>query len=127
MRATFISTLRLLARFEGEPASDDMRTAIERSYSLRDAIEKGFENVRALADAVLFESGPWRERDLAQRDRIRKWQPQLRVLLVLRVSLWNYGIGLPGFEMPDRIRSVQREFDEVVSKAIEVHVRPPGG
>jgi multidrug resistance protein MdtO len=119
MRATFISTLRLMARFEGEPTPEGMQAAIRRGYSLRDSIEKGFENVRALADAVLFEFGPSRERDLALRDRIRRWQPQLRVLLVLRVSLWNYRIGLSGFELPDRIRSVQREFDEVVSKAIE--------
>lgn len=41
------------------------------------------------------------------------------MLLVLRVSLWNYRMGLPGFQLPDRIRSMQREFDESVSKAIE--------
>jgi hypothetical protein len=32
----------------------------------------------SLADGVLFEFGPSRQQDLALRDQIRRWQPQLR-------------------------------------------------
>jgi len=119
MRGAFVSTLRLMTQFESEPTSEDIATAIDRRYILRGGIEKGFENVRALADGVLFEFGPSREQDLALRDRIRRWQPRLRVLFVLRISMWNYRVGLPGFELPDSMRSAQREFDESVSRAIE--------
>ncbi len=119
MKRGFLSTLRLMTQFAREPISEDPGTAIERSYSLRDAIEKGFENVRALADGVLFEFGPSREQDLVLRDRVRRWQSQLRVLFVLQISLWNYRARLPGFDLPDTIRSAQREFDEEFARTLE--------
>jgi len=119
VKTSFISTLRLMAQFAREPISEDLRTAIERSYSLRDAIEKGFENVRARADQVLFEFGPSRERNLALRDRIQRWQPQLRVLFVLQISTWNYRVRLPGFYLPDPIYSARREFDEEFARMLE--------
>jgi multidrug resistance protein MdtO len=119
MKKGLSSTLRLMAQFAREPISEDLRTAIERGYSLRDAIEKGFENVRALADQVLFEFGPARERNLALRDQIRRWQPQLRVLFVLDISTWNYRVRLPGFDLPDAIHPVQREFDEEFARILE--------
>ena len=119
MKRSFISMLRLMARFVREPPSGELRTAIERSYSSRDEIQKTFENVRALADGVLFEFGPSRERDLALRDSIRQWQPQLRALFVLEISMWNYRAKLPGFELPDPIRSAQSEFDDQLARALE--------
>jgi multidrug resistance protein MdtO len=119
MKARFISTLRLVAQFVREPISENTGTAIERGYSLRDAIEKGFDSVRALADQVLFEFGPSRERDLALRDRLRRWQPQLRALFVLQISIWNYRVRLPGFHLPDPLPSAQREFDEEFARMLE--------
>jgi len=119
MKMRFISTLRLMAQFAREPISENLGTAIERGYSLRDSIEKGFENIRALADQVLFEFGPLRERNLALRDQVRRWQPQLRVLFVVRISTWNYRLRLPGFDLPDPIHSAQREFDEEFARIIE--------
>jgi len=119
MKIRLISTLRLMAQFAREPISENLRIAIERGYSLRDAIEKSFENARALADQVLFEFGPARERNLALRDQIRRWQPQLRVLFVLHISTWNYRARLPGFDLPDPMNSVQREFDEEFARILE--------
>lgn len=83
------------------------------------AIEIGFENVRARADQVLFEFGPSRERSLALRDQIRRWQPQLRVLFVLHISTWNYRVRLPGFDLPGPIHSAEREFDEEFARILE--------
>jgi len=119
MKAGFSSTLRLLAKFAREPVSDNLPTAIERGYSLRDAIEKGFEDVRARADQVLFEFGPSRERNLALRERLRRWQPQLRALFVLHISTWNYRVRLPGFDLPDAIHAARREFDEEFARMLE--------
>ena len=120
MKTGFISTLRLMAQFAREPISENMLTAIERGYSVRDVIEKGFENGRALADQVLFEFGPSRGRNLALRDQIRRWQPQLRVLFVLHISAWNYRVRLPGFDLPDPVHAAQREFDEESAGILEV-------
>src|SRR5580704_2114798 len=116
IKTALTSSLRLLAQFAGEPISENLQTAIERGYSLRDAIDKSFEDVKGLADQVLFEFGPSRERNLALREQIRRWLPQLRVLLVLQISTWNYRVRLPGFDLPDPIRSAQREFDEAFAR-----------
>ena len=98
MRRVFISTLRLLAQFAREPVSADLRSAIQRTSALHDTINTKFDNVRSLADGVLLEFGPSRRDDLALRDRIRRWQPQLRALFIMRVASLKYRLQLPGFD-----------------------------
>jgi len=119
MRRAFISTLRLLAQLAREPLSNNLRIAVERSYSLRQTVNMSFNKVRALADAVLFDFGPSRQEDLALRSRIVGWQPQLRTLFVTRVSLLKYRLQVPGFELPEQVRIAQREFDESLARALD--------
>jgi multidrug resistance protein MdtO len=119
MRSAFISTLRLLAQLAKEPLSTDLKVAIERSYSLRETINKCFDKVRALADGLVFEFGASRQQDLALRNRIVGWQPQLRALFVTRVALLKYRLQLPGFELPERIRLAQQEFDEKLAETLD--------
>jgi multidrug resistance protein MdtO len=111
MKRTFIVTLRSLALFAREPVSKDLRVAAARSYSLRETINKNFDSVRALADAVALEFGHSRNQDLAFRRRIREWQPELRTLFLMRIALWKYRLQLPGFELPEPVRTAQQEFD----------------
>lgn len=119
MRRKFISDLRLLAQLAREPLSQDRRTAIARSLALVEAINANLDKVRALADGVLFEFGPSRENDLKLRDCIRKWQPNLRMLLITRIVLWRYRAGLPGFELPAAIQPAQQEFDNRLAMALD--------
>lgn len=119
MRKTFISTLRLLAEFTREPVSADLKVAVERSFSLRDAINKGFDGVRASADGVLLEFGPSRQRDLAWRNRIVRWQPQVRALFLMRTHLWRYRAQLPEFTLPAPVLSAQQEFDNQSSAVLD--------
>ena len=112
MKKTFISNLRLLARFAGEPPSSDLRVAIERGYALREKLTKSFDSVRAFADAVLFEFGPSRRGDLRWRTRILRWQPQLRAIFLTRIALWKYRTQRPGFELPEAVLSAEKEFDD---------------
>ena len=119
MKNVFTSALRLLAEFAREPLSADQPVAIERSYALREAINESFDSVRASADAVLFEFGPSRQKDLEWRTRIREWQPQLRTLFLMRIALWKYRVQLPGFELPEALRSAQREFDYESAKVLD--------
>lgn len=111
MKKAFISNLRLLAQFAREPVSKDLRVAIERSYSLRETLNKNFDSVRAFADSVLLEFGPSRQQDLAWRSRIVQWQPQLRAIFLLRIALWKYRVQLPSFELPGAVLLAQQEFD----------------
>ena len=119
MRRTFISNLRLLAQLAREPLSQDRKTAIARSLALGETINANLDKVRALADGVLFEFGPSREQDLALRDRIRQWQPNLRMLFITRIVLWRYRAGLPGFELPEAMQPAQQKFDNRLATALD--------
>jgi len=119
LKWAFVSNLRLLAQLAREPISKDPRTAIHRSYALREAINAQFDKVRSLADGVLFEFGPSRRQDLALHDHIRQWQPELRTLFVMRIASWKYRFQLPGFELPEAERVFQQEFDDRSARMLE--------
>jgi len=119
MRRTFVSNLRLLAQLVREPSSKERRTALIHSIALGETINSNFDTIRALADAVLLEFGPSREQDIALRNRIRRWQPELRMLFITRVVLWKYRVRLPGFELPEAIQSAQVEFDNNLATALD--------
>jgi multidrug resistance protein MdtO len=118
MRRTFIATIRLLVDFEREPVSEDAGAAIERNYFLRDTIVRNFDKVRALADVVLFEFGPSRQQELALRDKVRRFHPQLRALFALRVTSWNYRAVRPGFLLPEPVLVAMKEFDDELATAL---------
>ena len=119
MRKVFISTLRLLAQFTREPVSADIRSAVQRTSALHDTINTKFDNVRSLADGVLLEFGPSRRRDLALRDRIRKWQPQLRALFLMRGASLKYRLQLPGFELPEDVVVSLQAYDECSAQMLD--------
>jgi multidrug resistance protein MdtO len=119
MKQVFASNLRWLAEFERQPLSEERKVAIERSYFLRETINTNFEKVRSLADAVLFESGPCCQQDLALRSQIRKWQPQLRMLFLIRITLFKYRLQLTGFELPAAVRASQLEFDSRLTAVLD--------
>ena len=119
MKETFVSSLRSLAQLEREPLPGEKRVAIQRCYSLRETINTHFDQVRALADGVLFEFGPSRQQDLASRDRIRRWQPQLRTLFLIRVALLKYRLRLSGFDLPEPVERAQQDFDEDMAKVLD--------
>ena len=119
MKRAFFSAVRLLAQFAREPISKDYKVAAERSYSLREAINNNFDDMRASADGVLFEFGPSRQQDLAWRTKLRQWQPQLQLLFVTEIALWKYRARLPGFELPQTVGVAQRAFDDELAQALE--------
>jgi hypothetical protein len=68
---------------------------------------------------VLFELGPSRQQDLALRDRVRRWQPQLRLRFLTRVALLKYRVQLPSCELPESVRVAQQEFDGQLAKKLD--------
>ena len=117
MRRTYISNLRSLGQLAREPIPGTEKTW--RSDSLRETINTNFDKVRSLADGVLFELGSSRQVDLALRDRIRQWQPQLRTLFVTRLALLKYRLQLPGFELPEPVRVAQQDFDNQLARLLD--------
>jgi multidrug resistance protein MdtO len=119
MKRTFVSNLRLLAQFTREPLSQDRQIALARNLAFRETINTSLDKVRALSDGVLLEFGPSRDQNLALRDRIRQWQPDLRMLFLQRIVLWRYRIPLPGFELPQAVSLAQRDFDEELASTLD--------
>jgi multidrug resistance protein MdtO len=119
MKQAFLSTLRLLAQLAREPVSPDPDVAIKHVFALRHTISAHFDSVRSLADGVLFEFGPTRRQDLALRDHIRRWQPPLRALFLMRVASIKYRVRLPGFELPDAVLRAQQAYDEHSARVLE--------
>jgi len=119
MKQALVSELRMLAQFSREPLSADYKVAAERSYALREGINKSSDIVRASADAILFEFGPSRQPNLAWRSSIRVWEPQLRTLFLTRIALWKYRAQLPGFELPDTVLASQHYFDEQSAELLD--------
>jgi multidrug resistance protein MdtO len=111
MKRIFIANIRLLARLTKEPITTNLREAIERSYSLRETINANFSQVRQHADGVMLEFGSSRERDLALRAHLLRWQPELRLVFIAQIAILKYRLQLPGFELPVRVREGLRECD----------------
>ena len=93
--------------------------AIQRTSALHDTINTKFDNVRSLADGVLLEFGPSRRHDLALRDRIRRWQPQLRALFIMRAASLKYRLQLPGFVLPEAVIASLQAYDECSAQMLE--------
>jgi multidrug resistance protein MdtO len=119
MRAAFISTVRSLAQLAKGPVSRDIRDEIGRSFALRETINANLNKVSAQADGVLFEFGPSRERDLQLRSYVRRWQPQLRALFLMRIALRKYRLQLPGFELPELLRVQLETYDNDSARLLE--------
>jgi multidrug resistance protein MdtO len=107
------AVLRLLARLAREPVS------IEHSDTLRETIHAQLDKARSLADGVLFEFGPSRHRDLELRSYIRRCEPALRTLFVMRIASLKYRLQLPGFELPESVRRRQQAYDDYSAGMLE--------
>jgi multidrug resistance protein MdtO len=86
----FVVNLRLLADFSSSSRRPDHPADISKIRRQREEIYRRFSEVNAQADAVPFETGPLRVRDLAARDRIRRWQASLRSFYLLEVPLLQF-------------------------------------
>jgi hypothetical protein len=46
------------------------------------------------------------------RHHLRRWQPQLRSLFVMRIESFKYRLRVSGYELPEAGRSVQHAYDD---------------
>jgi multidrug resistance protein MdtO len=99
MVRVFIVNLRLLADFSSSSPRANNPADILKIRRVRDEIYRRFGEVNAQADAVPFETGPLRARDMAARDRIRRWMASVRSFYLFEVPLVRfrvYGGSEPG-------------------------------
>src|SRR5262249_4151365 len=64
MKRSFVLNLRLMAELARDPLSKNLRVAMARSLALRETINGSLDKTRSLADGVLFEFGPSRQRSI---------------------------------------------------------------
>ncbi|MGB6689958.1 MAG: FUSC family protein [Terracidiphilus sp.] len=119
MKRVFVSNIRLLAQYTRGPVSQDLRTAFEKSYSLRETINSSFDQFRQQADAVMLEFGSFRQRDLALRAQLLQWQVELRTYFIAGIALQKFRLRLRGFELPPPIQVAQKEFDHRLAAMLD--------
>jgi multidrug resistance protein MdtO len=131
MQAAFARNLELCAQIAEQLLVEDQAKAILRLRILRDQINAGFEAVRAQSDGVLFEFGPDRERKMQIREDIRRWQPTVRTLLLLRMTMAQYRTQMPIKDVPPTITAARKALEQDIAcetrnLANVVSGKPPG-
>ena len=86
MMRAFCLNLRALAQMFQQIDRSDLSAATQRVRALREEIRSHFDEVNAQADGVPFEFGLRRERGMARRNIIRKWQPRMRMVYFLEAA-----------------------------------------
>jgi multidrug resistance protein MdtO len=117
MRKTFARNLQLLADL-AKPWREGLSADVARVRKLRDEISTNFAQVNAQGDAIVFEVGRARARNLAMREQLLDLQPRLRSVFLVEVALLQYrGTIKPG-EFDEAVRQAVHEFDDHASAAL---------
>jgi multidrug resistance protein MdtO len=115
MQTVFASNLEMFAELAEQLLEKDQIKAIKRIRQLRDQLNAGFAAVIAQADAVLFEFGPTRQRQLQIRDDIRRWQPAIRTLLQVQVASAQYLAHQPLSNLPAPLAQAGVAFEKDIA------------
>ncbi len=115
MRDAFTQILEMSAEFAEQLVRRDVTKAILRVRQLRDRINASFITVTTQADAIVFEFGPDRERKLRIRDHFRRWQPSIRTLLQLQITLSQYRVKQTLLEVPEEIARTGTVFEQSIA------------
>ena len=119
MKRTLASNLRLLAEFVRIPRAKDLKVALVRSLALRETINANLDKVRALADVVLFEFGPSRQKDLELTE------PDPRVATATAHAFYHAycGAEIPSavarLRLPEIFRLRQQAYDEYSARMLD--------
>ena len=87
MKQNLVGGIRSISAYIREPQIGSRASYLKRLRMFRDSANDSFAKVRSSADAVLFEFGPNRAEALRMRTQVKSWQPQLRTLFVLQITL----------------------------------------
>ncbi len=118
MQRIFARNLEMFAELTEQLLVEDQIAAIKRMRALRDQLNAGFEAVRAQSDAILFEFGASRQRKMAIRDDIRRWQPVMRTLLLVQITSAQYIAQNPLKRLPAPIADAGVALEEAIARAM---------
>ncbi len=118
MQSVFAHNLEMFAELAEQLLEPDQVKGIRRIRQLRDQINEGFTAVRAQSDAILFEFGPSRQRKLQIRDDLRRWQPQVRTLLMVQITAIQYLAQKPLSALPEPIARAGVGFEKDMARVM---------
>jgi multidrug resistance protein MdtO len=119
-----LQRLAELVELARQPASGEVA---RRALQLGDHINAEFNEVKAQADAVVFEFGPSRQRKLKIRDDIRRWQPSLGALLQVQMTSLQYLFETRARELPQGIAEALSAFEEDIAVTAQVMSKEVSG
>jgi len=128
MRQALVSGIRALSAYMLEQRGPSRSHYLKRVRLFRDKVNESFLNVRTSADAVLFEFDENRAEALKLRADARMWQPQLRTLLLLQITLAHMRLREPGGTLPASVERLLRRCAEelnVIADMIDGTPRAP--
>jgi multidrug resistance protein MdtO len=127
MQRLFARNLEMFAELTEQLLEKDQIKAIRRIRQLRDQLNAGFSAVSAQADAVLFEFGPSRQRQLQIREDFRRWQPTIRTLLQVQITSVQYLVNRPLSDLPRPIAQAGVTFEQDVAQVMHAMASEASG
>ncbi|MGB8535233.1 MAG: FUSC family protein [Acidobacteriaceae bacterium] len=118
MQRLFARNLEMFAELTEQLLEKDQIKAIRRIRQLRDQLNAGFGAVTAQGDAILFEFGPSRQRQLQIREDLRRWQPSIRTLLQVQITSVQYLVNKPLTNLPEPIAQAGVAFEKDVAQVM---------
>jgi len=100
MRSALLRGIRGLTAYMREPPGGPRTEYLKRVRKYRDQVNESFLDVRSSADGVLFEFDDNRAEALKLRAHVRAWQPQLRTLFLLQITLAHMRLREPSLSLP---------------------------
>ena len=122
MREIFAENLKLLAQL-ARPWTGGRAADLKMIRTIRDRISQNFTSVNAQADAVLFETGRSRARNLATRERLLGWQPELRSLFLMEVASLQQRLQVAPTDIPRAVLDASQGFDDEVARLFQAMSR----
>jgi len=120
MRHSLVLSLQKIVAYMRERQLASKEQYLKRVRALRESINENFNNVRSSADAVLFEFGPNRAQALALRSAVRAWQPQVRTLFLLQVTLAHMRLREPTGSLPPEVEHVQQTCAAMLASLADI-------
>ncbi len=127
MQRLFARNLEMFAELTEQLLEKDQTKAIRRIRQLRDQLNAGFPAVSTQADAVLFEFGPSRQRQLQIREDFRRWQPSIRTLLQVQITSVQYLVNRPLSNLPQPIAQAGVAFEQDVARVMHAMASEASG
>jgi len=108
MKQNLARSIRMIVAFMEDRDAGAREAYLKRVRGLRDSINDTLHSVRNSADAVLLEFGSHRAAALKLRGEVRAWQPEVRTLFLLQITLAQMRLRLPEGRLPAPVEEAQK-------------------